>query len=411
MKLLILTQYYPPEIGAPQNRLHELAVRLRTYGMEVEVLTAMPNYPKMEVFPAYRDGQIREERIDGVRVYRSGIYVSKSTGIPARLLNYFSFVFTSWKRGRTLGGYDFLLVESPPLFLGISAMLLSRRLKTKLIFNVSDLWPESALKLGIVTNPVLLWFAWKLEARCYRKASLITGQTMGIVENIRERFRDKKLFWLPNGVDLGYYDPNKYQAQGFRERNGFTPTDCIFFYGGILGHAQGLETVMRAAKLVSDEPGIAIVLQGSGPEKEKLLQLKESMKLSNVHFLDPVPKSEMPFVLKEVDVALVPLRKLELFQGAIPSKLFEALAMKKPLLLGVEGEAKRHFIEKAAAGLSFEPENEKDLADKLRLFSQNRTWIAEMGEKGREYVKLYFNRDTIANDFMQELRKLAQESS
>jgi glycosyltransferase involved in cell wall biosynthesis len=410
MKLLILTQYYPPEIGAPQNRLHELAVRLNASGMEVEVLTAMPNYPKMEVFPEYRRGSIREETIDGIKVYRSGIFVSKSSGIPARLLNYFSFVFTSWLRGRKLGNYDFLLVESPPLFLGISAIALSRRLNAKLIFNVSDLWPESALKLGIVTNRVLLWFAWKLEALCYRKASLITGQTMGIIDNIRDRFGYKNLFWLPNGVDLNYYHPEKYDISGFRERNTFAPTDCLFFYGGIIGHAQGLETVLRAAKLVSDEPGIAIILQGSGPEKEKLLALKRSLNLTNVHFLDPVPKTDMPLVLKEVDVALVPLRKLELFEGAIPSKLFEALAMEKPLLLGVEGEAKRHFIDKAGAGMSFEPENEKDLADKLRLFAQNRQWIREMGMKGRKYVSLHFNRDIIAHDFTEIMQKLGKKT-
>jgi hypothetical protein len=162
MKLLILTQYYPPEIGAPQNRLHELAVRLKANGIDVDVLTAMPNYPKMEVFEDYSGGKIQEEVIDGVKVYRSGIYVSKSKGIVSRLLNYFSFVWTSYWRGRKLGTYDFLMVESPPLFLGYSAMRLSKKLKAKIIFNVSDLWPEYAEKLGIVTNKQLLGLAYRL---------------------------------------------------------------------------------------------------------------------------------------------------------------------------------------------------------------------------------------------------------
>ena len=165
MRILFVTQYYPPEIGAPQNRLHELAVRLKANNIDVEVLTAMPNYPKMEIFEAYKTGQIKEENIDGIKVYRSKIYVSKSKGIISRLLNYFSFVWTSYRRGRSLGHYDYLLVESPPLFLGYSAMALSRKLKAKLIFNVSDLWPESAEKMGIVTNKFLLSFAYKLEAR------------------------------------------------------------------------------------------------------------------------------------------------------------------------------------------------------------------------------------------------------
>ncbi|TNF00574.1 MAG: glycosyltransferase WbuB, partial [Bacteroidetes bacterium] len=136
MKILILTQYYPPEVGAPQNRLHELAIRLKAKGLEIEVLTALPNYPSMEIHKEYRNGKNREEVIDGIKVYRAGIFVSKSKGIIKRLLNYFSFVWTSYWRGRKLGKYDFLLVESPPLFLGYSALRLSKRLKAKLIFNV-----------------------------------------------------------------------------------------------------------------------------------------------------------------------------------------------------------------------------------------------------------------------------------
>lgn len=404
MKILILTQYYPPEIGAPQNRLHELAVRLKANNIEVDVLTAMPNYPKMEVFEAYRGGKIKSELIDGIQVYRSGIYVSKSKGIIARLLNYFSFVWTSYWRGRKLGKYDFLLVESPPLFLGYSAMALSKKLKAKLIFNVSDLWPESAEKLDIVTNKTLLKFAYNLEAKCYHRASLITGQTQGIVDNIKERFPSKRVYWLPNGVDVSFYDPQNYEAIGFREKYNFKKDDILFFYGGILGHAQGLQTVVRAAEIVKENPSIQLILQGSGPEKEDLENLNKSLQLKNVHFLPPVPKSEMPNILKEVDVALVPLRKLELFQGAIPSKIFEALAMEKPLLLGVEGEAKRHFIEKAHAGLSFEPENEIDLANKMQQFANNREQLIEMGKNGRKYVSEHFNRNKIAADFIQELQ-------
>ena len=405
MKLLILTQYYPPEIGAPQNRLHELAVRLKASGIEVEVLTAMPNYPKMEIFEEYRNGKIREEEIEGIKVYRAGIYVSNSKGIIARLLNYFSFVFTSWRRGRKLGDYDFLMVESPPLFLGYSAMLLSRKLKAKLIFNVSDLWPESAEKLGIVTNKYLLGLAYRLERKCYEKSFLITGQTMGIVEDIKRRFPHKKVYWLPNGVDVEFYNPAKYQGIGFRETNGYDSDDIIFFYGGILGYAQGLATVIEAASLIKDNERIQIILQGAGPEKENLLQLNKELGLTNVAFLPPVPKEQMPNILKEVDVALVPLRKLELFTGAIPSKIFEALSMEKALLLGVEGEAKLHFIDRGDAGLSFEPENAADLSQKMLELAQNPSIIKSKGANGRQYVSEHFNRNKIAADFLRVLQK------
>ena len=404
MKLLILTQYYPPEIGAPQNRLHELAVRLKKEGVDVEVLTAMPNYPKMEVFEKYKDGSIREEEIEGVKVYRSKIYVSKSKSILPRLLNYFSFVWTSYWRGRKLDQYDFLMVESPPLFLGYSAMRLSKKLKAKMIFNVSDLWPESAEKMGVVNNKQLLGLAYRLEKKCYHRARLVTGQTQGIVDNIEERFPSVNTFWLPNGVDVNFYQPDKIETADFRERAGLKETDVVFFYGGILGHAQGLSVVLEAAKKVESNDRIKIVLQGAGPEKEDLLALKEKLNLSNVVFMPPVEKSQMPSILKSVDVALVPLRKLDIFQGAIPSKIFEALAMKKPLLLGVDGEARTHFIEKAEAGKFFEPENVDDLAKNLIQMANNPEELTQMGERARSYVSENFNRDNIAQKFYDALR-------
>ena len=404
VKILILTQYYPPEIGAPQNRLHELAVRLQANGVAIEVLTALPNYPKMEVQEAYLKGQNREEIIDGIPVHRAWIYVSKSKGILARLLNYFSFVWTSYWRGRKLGNYDYLLMESPPLFLGYSGMALSKKLKAKLIFNVSDLWPESAEKLGIVSNKWLLSLAYKLERKCYDRSALITGQTMGIVNNIQTRFPKKDVYWLPNGVDVEFYDPKKYEKRDFRLKHGFNDEDVIFFYGGILGHAQGLQTVLRAAKLVEYNRRIQIILQGAGPEKDELLLLKEELQVKNVHFLPPVPKNEMPYILNEVNVALVPLRKLELFLGAIPSKIFEALAMEKPLLLGVGGEAKMHFIDNADAGYYYEPENIEDLASKMIALAAEPAITQLKGENGRRYVSEHFNRNKIASDFIRKIQ-------
>jgi glycosyltransferase involved in cell wall biosynthesis len=403
MRILFLTQYYPPEIGAPQNRLHELAVRLNANGVDVEVLTALPNYPKMEVQEAYKNGKLREEIIDNIHVHRSWIYVSKSKGIISRLLNYFSFVWSSYWRGRKLASFDYLLVESPPLFLGYSAMRLSRKLNAKLIFNVSDLWPESAEKLGVVTNQRLLSLAYNLEAKCYNKSTLITGQTQGIVDDIKRRFPNKKVYWLPNGVNVNFYNPERIEDYDFRERNNFKSTDLLLFYGGILGYAQGLEIILKAAKLLEDKPEVQFIIQGSGPEKDKLVNLKAELKVTNVHFLDPVSKSEMPSIVKAIDVALVPLKNLPLFQGAIPSKVFEALAMKKPLLLGVDGEARQHFIDKAQAGLFFLPENEEDLVRQIRQIIENPGKLIEMGNNARSYVSTHFNRDKIALDFLKLL--------
>ena len=404
MKLLILTQYYPPEIGAPQNRLHELAIRLKDKGINVEVLTALPNYPEMEIQTDYQNKQKRIEIIDGVQIYRSWIYVSKSKNIISRLLNYFSFVWSSYWKGRTLGDYDFLLVESPPLFLGYSAMALSKILNSKLIFNVSDLWPESAEKLGIVTNKALLKLAYNLEKKCYKNAALITGQTQGIVDSISERFPDTNIMWLPNGVDISFYNPDKINQTNFRKLNNYKDDDLIFFYGGILGYAQGLEIIIKTAELLKGRDNIKFVIQGSGPEKEKLIKLKDRCKTKNVSFLDPVPKSMMPSILKAIDVAVIPLKKLDLFKGAIPSKIFEASAMKKPLLLGVDGEAKKHFIEKGKAGLYFTPEDHESLKTQIIFLADNPKDRNQMGENARNYVSSFFNRNKIASDLFDKLQ-------
>jgi glycosyltransferase involved in cell wall biosynthesis len=271
---------------------------------------------------------------------------------------------------------------------------------------VSDLWPESAEKLGIVTNKWMLKFAYNLERRCYERATLVTGQTMGIVDDIMKRFPKKEVYWLPNGVDPSFYDPSNFEGGDFRQRNNFKSEDLLFFYGGILGHAQGLEVILHAAQQLRDKTHIQFVLQGAGPEKDKLTQLKKELQLNNVHFLDPVSKKEMPDILKSVDVALVPLKNLPLFQGAIPSKIFEALAMKKPLLLGVDGEARMHFVDRAHAGLFFLPENVSDLVKQITKMDENKESIAQMGERAREYVCEYFDRDKIASAFLSKLQNI-----
>jgi glycosyltransferase involved in cell wall biosynthesis len=223
------------------------------------------------------------------------------------------------------------------------------------------------------------------------------------VDDICARFPNKKVYWLPNGVDLTFYNPSNIQVGNFRKDHGFTDQDVIFFYGGIIGYAQGLDLIIKAANLLREYSSIQFVIQGSGPEKESLVALKDSLSLTNVHFLEPVAKSEMPAILKSIDVALVPLKNLPLFNGAIPSKVFEALAMQVPLLLGVDGEARHHFIEKGKAGLFFQPENADELAKQALFLTENLSKRLEMGQNARRYVIENFDRNKIANEFKKQL--------
>lgn len=403
MKLLILTQYFPPEVGAPQNRLYELAVRISQLGIDVTILTAMPNYPQMKIYKGYEGKKYYYEEKNGLKIHRSSISLPKNKGIIQRLLNYFSFVYSSAIIGKTkIKSIDIILCESPPLFLGYSAMYLARKKKAKLVFNVSDLWPESAEKLGVVTNKWMLKLAYNLEEKIYRNSILVTGQTQGICKNIQHRFNDVTTYWLPNGVDVSFYNPQEVQSQ-WRENNGFGQSDILFLYAGIIGLAQGLEIILHAAEKLKSQSHLKFILLGSGPEKEKLQKIQAEKRLSNIYFYDAVSKAQMPQIVKAADVSLIPLKKLELFLGAIPSKIFENLAMEKAVILSVDGEARELFVNQGQCALFSEPENINELVRNIELLANNSELRSQLGKRGRAYVIEHFNRDTIAKKFYQRL--------
>lgn len=409
MTILFLTQYFPPEVGAPQNRLHDLALKLASRGVKVKVLTAMPNYPQNEVYENFKGKWFVKENSDGLDIYRSWIYVNKSRGVISRLLNYFSFVFTSFFVAIfKVGKFDVIFCESPPLFLGITAYLLKLFKRAKLVFNVSDLWPESAEKLGIISNKALLKMSTWLEEFLYRKSDLISGQTKGIVANIYNRFPEKEVVWLPNGVDVSQYENRNIEAVDRSEILNFSvdKNDFLLLYAGIIGHAQGLEVIIQAADLLRDKVDIKFLILGSGPEKSKLQEMVMTKKLKNVIFNEAVSKEKMFGVLTSVQASIIPLRRIDLFKGAIPSKIFEALALKVPVLLGVEGEAYDLFVKEGNCALFFTPENAVELSEKILLLKNSPELINNLRESGKDYVQDKFNRVAIAQKFYDELLKL-----
>ena len=399
MRFLILTQYYPPETGAPQNRLSGLARELKAAGHEVCILTAMPNYPAMEIHEQYKGKKYVCEQFENIDVHRSWIYVSKNRSVISRLLNYFSFTFSSmFYAGRIKGDFDYLMVESPPLFLGISAWWISKRKKAKMVFNVSDLWPESAEKLGVITNRAFLKMATILEELLYKKAFMVTGQTQGIVADIKKRFPNKTVHWLPNGVDDSIFSFQR--TIDVRKQLQFSDSDFLIMYGGIIGLAQGLDVVLDAAKLLPAESKITYLLLGDGPEKKRLQQRVIEEQITRVKFLELVSREVVPSYVDAVDVAVIPLKKMDLFLGAIPSKIFENLALGKPLLLSVDGEARKLFVDEGKAALFIEPENSQMLAEKSLLLEANPALVREMGNNGKSYVQIYFMRKKITSDWV-----------
>jgi glycosyltransferase involved in cell wall biosynthesis len=406
MKILILTQYFSPETGAPQNRLHSLARNFSDFGAKVSILTAMPNYPKMEVFEEYKGMFYKYETDNNLKIHRSWIFVTKRKGVLPRLLIYFSFVFTSLLVGLyKVDKQDIIICESPPLFLGISALILKFFKKGKLVFNVSDLWPESAEKLNIINNKLLLGVSYKLEKLIYSKANLVTGQTRGIVKNVSSRFHNVDTYWLPNGIDFSQFN---ILACGlvFRDNYEIDKEDFVLMYAGILGHAQGLDVILKSADITRNFRKIKYVIIGDGPEKQKLISLSEELNLSNVKFIGNLPQSQMPTAIASCDAYIVPLKKNDLFLGAIPSKLFEPLAMGKPVLLGVDGEARELFIEKGKGGLFFTPENSEELANNIHKLYANQDSVFSLGENGKHFVSVNFNREKIAKSFFTKLGDL-----
>lgn len=404
MRILFITQYYLPETGAPQNRISGIANEFLQLGAEVEVLTAMPNYPQMKIHESYRGRFAMTEEINGITVNRAWIYATQKRNVFSRLLNYFSFVITSLLIHRRIKGkFDFVICESPPLFLGISAVFISKWKMAKFIFNVSDLWPESAIKLKIVEKKLMLNIAWKLESWLYRKSSLVSGQTQGICDNIKRRFPQTKVYWLPNGIDPSRFDPRIKSS--WKADNNFKEEDFIILYAGILGHAQGLECVIHAAEKLKDSR-VKFVFLGNGPEEIRLIELTQKLNLTNVFFFDSVSRENIPSIVSATDAAVIPLKRLDIFKGAIPSKIFENLAMEKPILLGVEGEAKELFIDHGRAGLNFTPDDSDDLVRKINELISNPKMAVEMGKNGREYVIREFNRRKLAESFLKKLNEL-----
>lgn len=406
MKILFLTQYFPPETGAPQNRIHSLAHYLNEAGAQITILTAMPNYPKGEVHDAYKGKWFMKETDGDLKLVRAWIYATKSKNIFPRLINYFSFVISAAFAGIFLiRKNDIVICESPPLFLGITAILIKFIKGSKLVFNVSDLWPESAEKLGLVNNKQLLRLSYALEAYLYKKSNLVSGQTQGIINSINSRFPKTKTHLLRNGIDIKQFDKGGNRS-AFRQKHQIPDSGFVITYAGIIGHAQGLKVILEAALLLQNQKDIHFLIVGDGPVKPTLIKKAEQMNVLNIKFIDSVPRSEMPDVIAACDAYVAPLKKNDLFLGAIPSKIFEPLYFGKPVLLGINGEAKTLFVDEGECALHYEPENADLLAAQIINLKQNDLLYKKLSNNGKSYVTKNFNRQELAMIFWEKLNRL-----
>ena len=393
LRIMFLTHYFPPEIGAPQARMFELAKRLNELGDTVTVVTAFPNYPTGIVHEGYGGRFAMEERMDGVRVLRRWVFATPNSGLFRRVVNWLSFVVSSLTAARQVGKVDVMFVQSPPLPIGLATLAYARIKRAPFVFNVSDIWPQSAVELGVVRNRVAIRLAEMLEMHIYRRAARVTVPTPGMLERLAARGvpRDK-LVLLTNGVDTTIYRPQPPDA-GLASRLGFDGHKA-FLYAGTHGLSQGLDVVLEAAKLTRD-PEVLYVLAGEGADKAALVAKAKSEGIANVRFLPNQPKSSMPALLNTTYAGIISLKPLDLFRSAFPSKMFESMAVGQPIVAALWGEA-ADMVRDAGCGVVTEPGNAGQLRDAVESLARDPERAREMGKRGRDYVAEHYNRTTIA---------------
>jgi glycosyltransferase involved in cell wall biosynthesis len=389
LRVLILTQYFPPEVGAPQARLSETARKLQQLGAEVEVLTAMPSYPTGRVFSDWRGRWFMRDEWQGMQVVRAFGYPTKSTKTLPRLLNYFSFVFSSLVAGLAMTKpCDVILVESPPLFLGLTGACLRRFKRAAMVLNVSDLWPETAVALGLYSRESrAVRLAVGLERWLYRVSAAVTAQSSGIADGIRAKCPTANVALIPGGVDAQVFSPQR------RDRAVLKPFvgegRHVVGYAGLLGIAQGIELLLDVAKRLEHRTDIVFLIAGDGPERASL----ERKAGANVVFAGLMPKADMPALVASFDVTVIPLVKT--IPGALPSKMYEAMASEVPIVLAAEGDP-RELLERANCGLYAPYSDAAAVASAVAQLCDDRELAGRLGEAGRRYVLAHHVREVIA---------------
>ncbi len=397
MRILYLSQYFPPEVGATQTRAYEMAQGLLRAGHHVTMLAEVPNHPEGVIRPDYRGKFWTRESFDGIDVIRVWVKTAPVKTFKTRMLFYLSYMLNALLAGLLLarGRYDAIYATSPPLFVGAAALALSYLRRTPLVFEVRDLWPESAVALGELRNPRFIHWAARLEEACYRRARRIVVVTEGIRARLLERgIPAAKLALIPNGANTELFQPQPAAGQQLRADLGLEVVFLIV-YAGIHGIAQGLETALYAADRLRANPRIHFLFIGEGPCKADLLALKAQLDLPNATMLEARPREAMPAYLSAADVALVPLRRLELFKGALPSKMFDAWACACPVLMSIEGEA-RAVLERAQGGVFFPPEDVAALVSTITELADAPAAYRRMGENGRQFVAAHYSRQAQA---------------
>lgn len=405
MRITVLTHYYTPEVNAPASRLSEVARVWREAGHEVTVVTAVPSHPRGRVYPGYANRLFQSETIDGITVLRIWTAIAANEGFARRLIGYLSYPASILINRRHLPDADVVISTSPQFFCGLAGWLLRRRTRPW-ILEIRDLWPESIVSVGAMRESWAIRLLERIEAWAYRSADAVVAVTDGFVPHIAARAPATPIAVIKNGVDLRLFSQSAAGAS-LRAELGLSGK-FVAGYVGTHGMAHGLDTVIAAATLLRDRPDIAFLMVGDGSERARLEAEARRRSLGNIRFLGQQPKARMPTIWETIDAGLVVLRRADTFKTVLPSKMFEIMAMGRPIALGVEGEA-AVLLAEAGAGMAITPEDAEALAAAVLQLAGDRAAALAMGEAGRDFVRERFDRQKLAQDYLAFIERVVRE--
>lgn len=396
MRILFLTDNFPPETNAPASRTHEHTRRWAASGHDVTVVTGVPNFPSGKIHAGYRNRLWQTETIDGVRVVRVWTYVTANEGVLKRTLDYLSFMLAAVVAGLLLPRPDVVVATSPQFFTAVAGCVLGIARRRPFVFELRDLWPDSISAVGAMQDGVPLRLLRRLEYWLYRRAALVVSVTHSFRQILMQNGIDgSKIVVVRNGVDPSAFTPGPRPVE--LERRLGLQDKFVAAYVGTIGMAHGLGTILDAATALQDRgrEDIAFVLVGTGAEHAKLAAEAVSRRLGNVHFVGAVSKAEVKDYWRLCDVALVLLRDLPLFEHVIPSKIFEAWGTARPVVLGVRGES-ADIVRAAQGGIVIAPESAAELVQALESLADRPETARGSGRRGRAHAEREFDRAELA---------------
>lgn len=406
MHILFLTDNFPPEVNAPASRTFEHCREWVRAGHKVTVVTCAPNFPKGKVFDGYRNRAWQTEEMDGIRVIRVWSYITANEGFVKRILDYQSFMVMATLASPFVRGVDVVVGTSPQFFTACAAYVVAGMKRVPWVFELRDLWPESIRAVGAMKESKALDWLEKLELFLYRKANAVVSVTNAFRDNLIGRGIDAdKIQVVTNGVDISRFNPREKDAELVRELG--LDGKFVAGYIGTHGMAHALETLLEAAEKLKARPDgdrYRLILLGDGARKADLMQQAKAKNLDNVIFVDSVSKDEVVRYWSLLDVAIIHLRKTELFTTVIPSKLFECMGMGIPVLHGVAGESAA-IVEKEGVGIVCEPENADALCDGLVKLAENPALYEQYRSNALAAAK-HYDRSELARKMLRVLESL-----